>query len=254
MFYIPSSDPTPPMRRLFLVFWIVGMFTVVPALSACVIGLFAVPVLFGGRASKSVVTFLGLGVWQLGNVLWMLLAYYLDARDAERCVRRQPAHAGRRVILRWRNRLLAGAEPSRARRIAWFCLGPGNRIFALAVATALCVVVAYSLATLDDRPNSPGPEPLLAAIVAIIAIALAVTAADRFWARARLARNGQLLTGTVIDAGEEGSHWRIDYRFHTHGDRERTATEYLDYRPARMPSAGDQLAILYEETTGPRIM
>lgn len=236
------------MRPLFLCFWVVGVLVVVPVLSWCSLVLLAVAGVTAGSE------WIFLGVWQVGNLLWMMLAYLLDARNAERAARRHPSAGSSPVILRWRNRLLVHGGRSRLRLLAWFCLGPGSRIFFLPVFTVMCSVAAWGFATIEERPTSPGPDPLLAAFFAGIAVVLAAMTVHRFWARARLLRHGRLVTGTVLDAGAEGSLWRIDYRFHNEAGEEQTSAEHLDFRPSRMPVAGDRLAIHYDETAGAQIL
>jgi len=261
MHYIPSHNDTRPIRPLFVCFWGVGVLAVVPVLSWGLVRLLAAaglipddPRLFTPGASHHVGVWIWLVVWQLGNALWMRSAYLLDARNAQRDAQRQTGAGSSPVILRWRNRLLVNGRRSLLRRITWFCLGPGSRIFVLPVLAVVCSYAAHGFATIEEAPNSPGPQPLFALFSGGIALVLAVMTVQRFWARARLCRSGRVLTGTVLNAGEQGSLWRIDYRFQAQSGEEQAASEYLSYRPARMPSPGDRLAIHHDEQGEAQVM
>lgn len=254
MFYIPSNNE-PPMGRVAMIFWIVGVLAVVPFLSWCLVRLLHHAGVLDA-SSRNIGIWIGLGSWAVGNVVWMAMAYVLDAWDAGRCEQRRPDG---RVLLRWRNRLLVDRPWSRPRLVGWCCVAMGIRIILYPALAGLCLFAAYGFASIEDGPNSTGPAPLVGLCFLVIAIGLLAATVHGLWQRARLVRHGRLVTGTVTGAGLRSSggvssRLAVEYRYRTPAGEEQVGAEHLSYRPRRIPSAGDELVVLYDEKVGARVL
>ncbi len=261
MYYLPSSNE-PPMGRLAFVFCLAGVLAVAPILSWVLVQVLAVVadvvVDVGVGVGERTAFWVWLGGWALGNAGWLALSYLVDAWDAGRCAD-EHAQSHDPVILRWRNRMLVSGDTSRLRRITWCCVGLGIRIVLYPALTALCVVAALGFASIEEAPDSVGPQPLIALCFAVAAVVLTAVTARGLWENAHRLRHGRIVTGTVTDAGVcdvpgASALVRIDYRFRAPAGEEQVGSELLGWRPPPMPTGGDELVILHDERLGPLVL